>query len=149
MTDVGREDQLLMATRIWLGMRTLVLEQHDRRADVSAALEMGFIRVKALRAVARGPLTMRALAESLIIDRPYTTVVVDDLERRGFVQRAPDSTDRRLKVVTVTDDGAAAAAAAEAILSQPPESILLLPAGDLAALDHILRGLIESTATRG
>ncbi|WP_433421292.1 MarR family transcriptional regulator [Microtetraspora malaysiensis] len=50
---------------------------------------MSFIRVKALRLVATGPLTLRRLAEQLTTDPPYTTVVVADLERRGLVERTP------------------------------------------------------------
>lgn len=126
------------AERIWVGLRALVLEQHDRRREVCAALGMSFIKIKALRRVAKGPLTMRELTEQLTTDKPYTTLVVDDLERRGLVARSVHLDDRRCKIVTATPEGVEAAAKAEAILSEPPAALLGLDDEDLAALDKIV-----------
>ncbi|GLW07822.1 putative transcription regulator protein, MarR [Microtetraspora sp. NBRC 13810] len=130
------------AGRVWRGLRALVLERHERRKEVCDALGMSFIRVKALRRLAAGPRTMRDLAADLIIDAPYTTVVVDDLERRGLVAREVHPADRRSKIVKVTPEGERAARRADEILSVPPPVILALPAGDLAALDRIVTGLL-------
>ncbi|MFD0384002.1 MarR family transcriptional regulator [Streptomyces stramineus] len=80
---------------------------------------MSFFRVKALRRIARGPLTLRELAELLLTDRPYTTLVVDDLAGRGLVERSANPADRRSKIVTVTPAGRAAAERAERILGTP------------------------------
>jgi len=35
------------------------------------------------------PQTLRALAERLLADPPYITLIVDDLEQRGLVRRMP------------------------------------------------------------
>jgi DNA-binding MarR family transcriptional regulator len=74
------------AQSAWRAMRTLVFELNDRRAEVAAALGMSFVRAKALRRLARAPMTMRELAAELSIDAPYATLVVDDLGRaaNGF-----------------------------------------------------------------
>ena len=73
-----------LAARAWQAMRALVLDRYDRRKKVCDALGMSFIRAKALRRIVDGPMTMRELAAALGTDPPYTTVVVDDLERRDW-----------------------------------------------------------------
>ncbi|MET7399457.1 MarR family transcriptional regulator [Dactylosporangium sp. NPDC005572] len=126
------------AARAWRALRALVLDQYDRRKEVCEALGMSFVRVKALRRIAGGAVTLRELAADLHTDAPYTTLVVDDLERRGLVRRAPHPTDRRAKLVTVTEAGQAAAARAEGLLNEPPPPLLALDAGDLAQLNDII-----------
>jgi DNA-binding MarR family transcriptional regulator len=130
------------AARVWRGMRTLVLDLHDRRKEVCDALGLSFVRAKALRSLAVGPLTMRQLAERLATDAPYTTVVVDDLQRRGLVRRSPHGGDRRLRIVTLTPAGADAAEVAERILGRPPAPVGDLDDADLAALDRIVAKLL-------
>ncbi|MEV7966388.1 MarR family transcriptional regulator [Sphaerisporangium sp. NPDC088356] len=130
-----------MATRVWHGMRALVLDRYDRRKEVCDALDMSFIRVKALRRLAVAPLTMRQLAAELATDAPYTTLVVDDLVRRGMVVRDVHPEDRRQKIVTVTAEGEKAASLADAILGEPPPPLRDLDLADLADLDRIIAAL--------
>ncbi|MCW2915449.1 MAG: hypothetical protein JWN52_3517 [Actinomycetia bacterium] len=132
------------ATRVWNGMRTLVLDLHDRRNEVCEALGMSFIRAKALRRLALGPRTMRELAAELATDAPYTTLVVDDLEKRGLVERTVHPGDRRAKIVTATPAGLAAAELAERILSEPPAPLLGLASTDLDTLDRIVTALLAT-----
>ena len=49
-----------------------------------------------------------ALAEHLRIAPRSATEVVDDLQERGLVERAPDPADRRATLVRLTEAGAAA-----------------------------------------
>jgi DNA-binding MarR family transcriptional regulator len=128
------------ARRAWRAMSDLVLE-HDRKAAVSEALGLSFARVRALRRLVEEPLTLRALAERLSADPPYVTLIVDDLEERGLVQRTPHPEDRRAKLVQLTKAGRAAAARADAILDEPPAALRDVPAADLAALLRVLEGL--------
>ncbi|MCD0482505.1 MarR family transcriptional regulator [Streptacidiphilus sp. ASG 303] len=130
-----------LAARTWHNLRALVLEENDRRREVVDALGMSFVRIKALRRLAAAPATLRALAADLATDAPYTTVVVDDLARRGLVERTPHPEDRRAKIVSVTEAGRAAAAEADRILGEPPEALLALPPDDAAALDRITAAL--------
>ncbi|MDI5968034.1 MarR family transcriptional regulator [Streptomyces sp. SL13] len=130
------------ALHAWRGLRTLLLERHDRRKEVADALGMSFNRVKALRRVAAEPLTLRALAEFLVVDAPYTTVIVDDLVRRGLADRTPHPDDRRCKVVRVTAAGRAAAREADRIMDTPPPALRTLAPRDLAALDRIVAELL-------
>ena len=130
-----------LAGAAWRRIRSLVLEQHDRRGEASAAVDLSFIRIKTLHAASAGSLTMSELAERLHTDRPYMTLVVDDLEQRGLVRRDLHPDDRRQKVVSVTPAGVKAASLADPILSRPPESLAGLPLADLAELNRILRSL--------
>ncbi|MEZ0094145.1 MarR family winged helix-turn-helix transcriptional regulator [Streptacidiphilus sp. EB129] len=137
-TPAGQSDT---AARVFAAMRHLVLEQDDRKAEVAEALGMSFVRSKALRRLVAGPLRMSELATALATDKPYTSVIVDDLERRGLVRRSVDLDDRRCKVVTVTELGTAAALRAEAILARPPGVLLALDPEELALLDRVLARL--------
>lgn len=125
------------AERAWRNMRTLVLERNERRKETADALGMSFFRVKALRRIVAAPARLSELADRLSSDRPYLTLVVDDLAKRGLVERHPDPTDRRGKIVRATPEGRAAAARAEAILGTPPPALTRLSAADLAELDRI------------
>ena len=143
-TEATSEATGELAARAWQGMRALVLDRYDRRKKVCDALGMSFIRAKALRRIVDGPMTMRELAAALGTDPPYTTVVVDDLERRGLVTRTVRAGDRRSKIVSITADGAAQAQLAERILNDPPRPVRELPATDLEALGRILGTLLDT-----
>jgi DNA-binding MarR family transcriptional regulator len=135
-----------LAAQAWQGMRAPVLDRYDRRKTVRDALGMSFIRAKALRRIVDGPMTMRELAAALGTDPPYTTVVVDDLERRGLVNRTVRAGDRRSKIVSITPDGAGQAQLAERILNDPPRPVRELPPADLEVLTGILGTLLDTGA---
>jgi DNA-binding MarR family transcriptional regulator len=139
MTTESPDD---VAFRVWERLRTLVLETGERRREVSEALGMSFFRTKALRRLARQPMTLRELATALQSDAPYTTLVVDDLERRELVTRTPHPDDRRRKLVSVTPAGRRAARKAERILGTPPPAVQTLSAADLIELDRLVALLI-------
>jgi DNA-binding MarR family transcriptional regulator len=125
-------------------MRTLVLERNDRRGEVSGQLGMSFIRIKAVGKLANAPMSMRELAALLAVDAPYTTVVVDDLESRGLVERRPDPDDRRRKIVAATAAGRRLARRAERLLDKPPAALAALPPDDLAHLDRIMQAMLSA-----
>jgi DNA-binding MarR family transcriptional regulator len=125
---------------VWLLMSDLVLD-NTRRRKVSETLGMSFGRIRALRRLARRPMSMREFASALDIDPPNATVVVDDLEASGLVRRRPHPTDRRAKLVEATRKGKAMARKADAILSTPPPGLSALGADDLEALRRILEAV--------
>ena len=129
-----------LARRAWRAMSEIALD-HDRKVAVSEALGLSWTRVLALRRLATQPHTLRALAERLAADPPYVTLIVDDLEKRGLVQRMPHPEDRRAKLVQLTASGRAAAARADAILDEPPPGMRDVPAEDLAAMLRVLERL--------
>ena len=124
-------------------MRTVVLDRHDRRADVAAQLGTSFVRLKRS---ASWPATCDHAGVLGAARRrcPYTTVVVDDLESRGLVVRQPDPEDRRRKIVAVTPAGRRLARQAGELLDDPPEALLELPPKDLAHLDRIMELLLNA-----
>ncbi|MYS19787.1 DNA-binding transcriptional regulator, MarR family [Streptomyces sp. DvalAA-14] len=137
----GRTPDTAAAERVWQNLRALVLERNERRKETAEALGMSFFRVKVLRRVAKAPARLSELAAELGSDRPYLSLVVDDLQKRGLVERHQHATDRRCKIVSATPEGLAAAARAEAVLGTPPPALLNLPGADLAALDRIMAAL--------
>src|SRR5919201_1286983 len=125
------------AHEVWLLMTDVVLE-NTRRREVSEALGMSFGRTRAIRRLARQPMSMRELAEALGIDPPNATVVVADLEAQGLVHRRPHPTDGRAKVVEATRKGKELARRADAILATPPPALSALSTEDLTTLRRIL-----------
>jgi DNA-binding MarR family transcriptional regulator len=132
-----------LAGRAWRVMSDLVLD-FDRKVAVSEALGLSFARVRALRRLADAPQSMRALAELLVADPPYVTLIVDDLEELGLVKRKPHPEDRRAKLVQLTAAGRAAAARADAILDAPPAALIDLSTKDLKDLIRIVEQLREN-----
>jgi DNA-binding MarR family transcriptional regulator len=124
-------------------MCDLVLD-NQRRREVSDALGMSFGRIRAIRRIARAPMSMGELATNLGIDAPYATLVVDELERQGLVERRPHPTDRRIKLVATTERGSAVARQAEEIMGRPPASLAQLPAPQL---EEVARALEAAAAS--
>ncbi|TML06686.1 MAG: MarR family transcriptional regulator [Actinobacteria bacterium] len=125
------------AHEVWLLMSDLVLD-NQRRREVSDATGMTFGRTRAIRRVARRPMSMGELAAVLGIDPPNATTLVAELEDQGFVRRRPHPTDGRAKVVEATRKGKELARRAEAILATPPARLSELPDEHLATLLRIL-----------
>ena len=89
-------------------LRRLV-DEHMARNGVSLA------RTKILQVLAgSGPIKQARLAAELGLAARSITQAVEAMERDGLVRRESDDTDRRAKVVTVTEAGARALAAGEA-----------------------------------
>lgn len=135
------DDPSPLLRRAWRAMSDFALDR-ERKVAVADALGLSWTRVLALRRLAAsGPRTQRELADGLSADRPYVTLMVDDLERRGLLQRKPHPTDRRAKLVELTASGRAAAARADAILDEPPVELQGVSNADLEAVLRILRRL--------
>ena len=125
------------ARDVWLLMSDLVLD-NTRRREVSDALDMSFGRARAIRRLARRPMSMREFADAMDIDPPNATVLVADLEAQGLARRTPHPTDGRAKVVEATRKGKDLARRVDAILATPPAGLSALSAKDLDALRRIL-----------
>jgi DNA-binding MarR family transcriptional regulator len=125
------------ARETWLLMSDLVLENTPRR-EVSEALGMSFGRTRALRRLARGPMSMRALADSMGVDPPNATVIVAGLEQQGLAERRPHPTDGRAKVVEATAKGRELARTADDILATPPRALAELSPDELETLRDLL-----------
>lgn len=61
--------------------------------------------VLGILADAQVPLPPNQIAERLIISRATVTGLLDSLEKRGYVRRAPHSSDRRMLLIELTNMG--------------------------------------------
>jgi DNA-binding MarR family transcriptional regulator len=125
------------AREVWLLMTDLVLD-NTRRREVSDALGMSFGRTRAIRRLAKAPMSMRELADALGIDPPNATVVVSELEAQGLVTRRPHPTDGRAKLVEATRTGKELARRADEILATPPPGLSALGPEELETLRRLL-----------
>jgi DNA-binding MarR family transcriptional regulator len=75
--------------------------------EAVGALELTLTQIKLLHHLedqAR-ELTLKEAADLVLISLPAASRTVEDLVRRGFVERREDLDDRRMKRVTLTDSG--------------------------------------------
>ncbi|RKT05223.1 DNA-binding MarR family transcriptional regulator [Streptomyces sp. 3211.6] len=84
------------------GLAQRIAEHVRKRAT---ALGLTAAQATALRELT-GPMTMRELAERMNCEPSNATFVVDRLERQGLVERRCHPTDRRAKLLVLTDEGA-------------------------------------------
>ncbi len=83
-----------------------------------------------------------ALAQRLGIDRTVMTYLVDDLEQAGLVERRPNPTDRRNKLIVATDHGRATWADTQRRLEHAEEHVLTpLEPADRSIFRALLRRL--------
>jgi DNA-binding MarR family transcriptional regulator len=141
--SVAPDERAPTAREVWSLMCDVVLA-NVRRREASEAVGLSFGRLRAIRRLARQPMSMSELAHSLTIDPPNATVVVDELEALGLVRRRAHSTDRRAKMVEATRKGKNVAQRADEILSIPPPELDQLGDEDLQTLWRILAGVAAS-----
>jgi len=135
------------AARVWVAIRELV-GHHPTKERMRAALDLGrgSGRVKSLMWLAKGPMSLSALAEAVGVDAPYATLIVDNLEERGLVARRPDPADRRRKLVTLTPAGSKAIEKLQRIEREPPPGFTRLSAADLDTLEDLVRRIAAAPA---
>lgn len=91
-------------------------------------------------------LPMRQLARRLGCDNSYVTSLVDALEERGLAVREQHPTDRRVKVIALTDKGKDVARRAQFAETTPPSAFSALTQAEIATLRDLLRKLDPSPA---
>jgi DNA-binding MarR family transcriptional regulator len=106
-----------MVTPEQVGERYLEVHHRMFRAVSDEMNECGLslARTKVLRRLHdQGPIRQNVLAADLGLSPHTITDIVDGLERSGMAERRPDVTDRRAKLVAITDAGEAGLAVANA-----------------------------------
>jgi DNA-binding MarR family transcriptional regulator len=73
-------------------------------AAVAASLGLTPLQARTLLGLAQ-PQPMRSLAEVMLCDASNVTGLADRLERLGLVERVADPSDRRVKLLSLTDRG--------------------------------------------
>jgi DNA-binding MarR family transcriptional regulator len=87
------------------------------------------------------PRRLGELAKTMHCDASYATALADRLEERGFVERRPSATDRRVKELVPTAAGRAAQARLKAAYTAPPPGMEDVPLDDQEALLRVARTL--------
>lgn len=132
-------DVEMTATDVWRQLVSLVMDSRgDWRRSATEATGLPFSRVRALWRLVDRPLTLAELAEAMAVDAPAATVAVNDLERRGLVRRTPHPTNRRAKLVQLTDDGLHTVAVARSVVDNPPDAVRALSEEQLGRLGELL-----------
>lgn len=83
------------------------------------------------------------------MDKTTMVVTVDALEKAGLAERRPSSTDRRARVIAVTEEGAKVAKESQKIVDQVHQGALgALPEDErevlLRALNRLVTGHLET-----
>jgi DNA-binding MarR family transcriptional regulator len=98
--------------------------------------------MKALRFLPlTGALPMRQLAGRMGCDNSYVTSLVDTLEERGLADRQAHPTDRRIKVIALTEAGRQLAERVQRAHTTPPAAFSRLSEAEAATLCELLRKL--------
>jgi DNA-binding MarR family transcriptional regulator len=128
-----------LADEVWQAMASLVIDNRDgwKRAVIEAS-GLPFSRIRILTRLSRQPLTVKQLAHAATMDAPATTVAVNDLEARGLVVRETDPTNRRCKVVSLTDAGRETVRTIGMVEDPAPNAIAALDEAELKQLKAII-----------
>jgi len=134
-----------LADEVWRAIASLVIDNRDgwKRAVVEQT-GLPFSRIRVLKRLGREPLTVKQLAHAAAMDAPATTVTVNDLEDRGLVVRETDPTNRRCKVVSLTDGGRNLVRKIDAIDDPAPDVLVTLDDAQLKELKAILDKLVTN-----
>jgi len=137
-----------MVTPEQVGERYLEVHHRMFRAvsDEMNGCGLSLARTKVLRRLHdQGPTRQNVLAADLGLAPHTITDIVDGLERSGMAERRPDPTDRRAKLVAITDAGEAGLGVANATRDRLLKQIFgALNEADRATLLRLLDGLDEA-----
>ncbi|MDX3841379.1 MarR family winged helix-turn-helix transcriptional regulator [Streptomyces europaeiscabiei] len=87
--------------------------------------------------------TQIQLAEIGDMDKTTMVVTVDALEKAGLAERRPSTTDRRARIIAVTDEGARIAGQSQKIVDRVHrDALATLPEADRTALLRALKRLV-------
>jgi DNA-binding MarR family transcriptional regulator len=131
------------ADDVWRTMAAVVFDNRDRwRRDVVEATGLPFSRVRVIRRLAKRAMTAKQIAEAATMDAPATTVALNDLEIRGLIVREADPTNRRSKLVSLTDEGRKVVARIDEVEDPAPPPFAALNQAELRTLEAILAKLV-------
>jgi DNA-binding MarR family transcriptional regulator len=128
-----------LADEVWRALAAAVIDNRDgwKRAVIEQT-GLPFSRIRILRRLGRRPMTVKLIAQAATIDAPAATVAVNDLEDRGLVVREIDPTNRRSKVVSLTDAGRDMVLAIDGIDDPAPDALASLDDAQLKYLKAII-----------
>ncbi|GAA0601757.1 MarR family transcriptional regulator [Kribbella sandramycini] len=119
----------------------LETQLHAALAEIGLTTRMQCVLGHALEAER----TQIQLAELSYLDKTTMVVTVDALEKAGYAERKPSATDRRARIVSVTEAGAKLAREGQAIVDRVHRETLAALTADqqgpfVAALETLVDG---------
>lgn len=131
-----------LADDVWRAMTSVVFDNRDSwKRDVIETSGLPFSRIRVLRRLAKRPMTAKEIAEAATMDAPATSVAVNDLEDRGLVVRETNPSNRRCKVISLTDEGRRTVDSIERVENPAPQPFAALSDEELRTLETILAKL--------
>lgn len=131
-----------LASSAWQRMFELFQSRKDEFVAIAAEAGLTPAHMHALLSLDPDePKPMRSLAAEWKCDASNVTFLADRLEEAGYVERRVSPTDRRVKMLQLTDDGLGARAQLLERMSVPPPALLTLSAAQLRTLDELLAGI--------
>ena len=76
-----------------------------RMRDDLAGFDMTMPQIRTLHFLSRGPQRMKDISDHLMRGMPSATSMIDRLVKKGYVERVPDPSDRRVVLCKITDSG--------------------------------------------
>jgi DNA-binding MarR family transcriptional regulator len=131
-----------LADEVWRMMAAAVMDNRDswKRAVVERS-GLPFSRIRILKRLSRQSMSVKELAHAATIDAPAATVAVNDLEDRGLVVREIDPSNRRCKIVSLTEAGRDMVRVIDDIADPAPDALASLKEGELRSLRALLMRL--------
>jgi DNA-binding MarR family transcriptional regulator len=131
-----------LADEVWRAMAAVVIDNRDAwKRDVVETTGLPFSRVRVLRRLAKRPMTAKEISEAAAMDAPATSVAVNDLEDRGLVVREVNPSNRRCKVISLTEAGRRVVASIDGVDDPAPQPFAELNADELTSLATLLAKL--------
>jgi DNA-binding MarR family transcriptional regulator len=110
-------------------------------AEIGLTARMHCVLVHALEAER----TQIQLAELGDMDKTTMVVTVDALERAGLAERRPSGTDRRARIIAVTEEGARVAKRSQEIVDRiHAEALAVLPERERSMLVRAMNRLVTA-----
>ena len=93
-------------THLWLVLMKAHQALHDRAMHSISRTSLCFSDFAVLEALLhKGPLPVNTVGAKVALTSGSSTAAIDRLEKKGLVRRASDATDRRARIVHLTDKG--------------------------------------------
>jgi DNA-binding MarR family transcriptional regulator len=148
MSTERSEEKVKVATEAWRLLAEYFSKLYSSRARTEILQRFGLTPSEAKALGTLSPTegtTMGALAESWACDASNATWIVDRLERQELAERRNSPTDRRVKLVILTNRGIEVRRRLHREMMKPHPAVFELDISDLRALRDAMMKLTEAT----
>jgi DNA-binding MarR family transcriptional regulator len=143
------ESEETIAREAWSCFFGLMTSEANRRRMAMVCDHFGITPGQMRSFVTMGPGPARPMKDLAVVwhcDASYVTVMVDDLEERGWVERRANPDDRRSRVVALTPAGVDTRRHLLDQLGEPPPFLAALSADEQRTMRDLLRKLLAAAS---